>query len=44
MQIRKHKKIMNNKLKKYLWSLPRDHHKCRVQMTNLASVNIKLKI
>ena len=44
MQIRKKKKAMNNALKRHLWPISREHHKCRVQMKFLVSVSIKLKI
>ena len=37
-------KTMYNASKRYLWLLSRGDHKCRVQMTSLVSVNIKLKI
>ena len=34
---------MNNTPKRHLWPLTRGHHKCRVQMTFLVSVSIKVK-
>ena len=35
---------MNNTPKRHLWPLSRGHHKCRVQMSFLVPVSIKLKI
>ena len=44
MKIRKVKTMNNNMPKKQLWPLSRGHHKCRVQMTFLVFVGIKLKL
>ena len=44
MKIRKEQnKNMNNKLKKHLRSLSKGHHKCRVLLTYLVPVSMKLK-